>query len=434
MNSLNTSIVKYDGTQNSLREALELCDGLRGLRPNHRVLIKPNICFGDRYKRMPPFGMLSTTRLVEDMINILKEQGVWDISIGEGSVVDKTLGSSTDAGFEGLGYDKLQKKYGVRLIDFNRSRAVKVDLEDISLSLAAEALETDFFIDMAVLKTHAQTKVSLGFKNLKGCLKQKSKRMCHHSELGLDYCISRIADKIKPSLTVIDGIYALEKGPMFTGNAYRWNLIVVSQDFFAADVVGATLMGFNPSKVKHLSDYAKKFQRPLDCKGFEIRGEPVEGLIKPIKWDWAWKPDNTGPRVFERMGIEGISIPKYDDTLCTGCTPLVNMSNILVISAFKGQRLPKIEILSGKKMRARDGYDKTILIGDCIIKANKENPDINQAVELKGCPPSIEQLIDALRANGVDCDPKAYDQYTESLLHRYDGKPECDWELFDARP
>jgi len=435
------SIIKYDGTENSLRRALELCDGLKGLEAYHKVLIKPNIVYGDRHRRMPPFGVVSTTRLVEDMVKILKAHGVHDISIGEGTAIDKTVfgerpnrsGSDTDAGFEGLGYNQLRKRYNVRLIDFNRSEAVQVDLGQIAPSFAREALEADFFIDMAVMKAHAQTKVSLGLKNLKGCLKIKSRRMFHHPDLGLEYCISLIPEKIRPALTIIDGIYALERGPWWIGNAHRRNLIVASQDLFAADVVGASLMGFDPGEIRHLVHYARRFHRPLDYTSFEIEGEPIDELIEPIEWDMPWKKDNTGPRAFERMGIEGIAIRKYDDTLCTGCTPIINMSNVMVMSAFKGQRFPDIEVISGKKMQAREGYSKTILIGKCIIEANEGNPNINEAVEVKGCPPSIERLVDALKASGVACDEGAYDRYTEKQFHKYDGKPEFDWELFSAR-
>ena len=37
------AIVKYDGTRNALKRAIELCGGFEGLKPSHKILLKPNI-------------------------------------------------------------------------------------------------------------------------------------------------------------------------------------------------------------------------------------------------------------------------------------------------------------------------------------------------------------------------------------------------------
>ena len=37
------SIVKYEGL-NSVAEVISMCDGFSALKPEHRVLLKPNIC------------------------------------------------------------------------------------------------------------------------------------------------------------------------------------------------------------------------------------------------------------------------------------------------------------------------------------------------------------------------------------------------------
>jgi len=78
-------------------------------------------------------------------------------------------------------------------------------------------------INVPVLKTHGQCKVSLGMKNLKGCLSMSSKRAFHGKDL--HRMIALLNTKIKPKLTIIDGLYAMEHGPSALGLAHRMNLL-----------------------------------------------------------------------------------------------------------------------------------------------------------------------------------------------------------------
>lgn len=422
----------YTASPDSLRRCIALCDGFKDLKPSDRVLIKPNLVAWDDRFPIPPFGVYTTTRLVEDLVICLRDFGCRHIVIGEGSVqFKKTVG--TDAAFEGLGYRRLEKRYGITLVDFNQSKAVELPYhEGQSLQIAREAVETDFFINVPVLKTHGQTKVSLGLKNLKGCLKLMSKRHCHHPESGLEFSFSHIADFVRPRLTLVDGLYALEKGALHFGSAYRKNLIIASTDILGADLAAARTIGYGPEDIAHFRHYAARHGKSLNLEDYELTGELVTNHVKPLKWDWAWTKDNTGPGIFDKLGITGAALPKYDETLCSGCSPIANMSNILVLSAFKGQPLPKVEILNGKKMQARPGYDKTVLLGNCIIKANKDNPNIREAVPVKGCPPSEDDMTAALMSVGLGVNVLAYHGYMKQQSEKYDGKEGYDRGLYQA--
>jgi uncharacterized protein (DUF362 family) len=436
MEKAQVSVVRYEKPLESLRKAVELAGGFSGLKPSDKVVIKPNALFWDEEIHIPPFGVFTTTRMVEDLVALVKEFGCTDIAIGEGSVELYADSPTSLVVMENLGYGRLRDKYGVKLIDFNESQFVKVPLMDgLTVQIAEEVLSADFLIDVPAMKTHSQTKVSLGFKNLKGCLKTSSKRMCHHRDIDLDLAISLIGEKIDPDLVVIDGIYVLEKGPIHTGNAYKKDLIIVSKDILGADVVATELMGISPADIGHLAYFAQRNNGSLDWHDYDIRGETVDAVRTPIKWDWGWNKDNTGPTVFERMNITGVAIPKYDSTLCTGCSPVVNMANIFIISAQmkmgdKPRPFSNFELLSGKRIQARPGYDKTILVGNCIIKQNKDNPNIKERIEVKGCPPPVEALKKALTACGVDFIDGAYDHYMKQLSAKYDGKEGYDGSFY----
>ena len=426
------SLVKYTASPDSLKDSIALCDGFKDLKPTDSVLIKPNLVAWDDQFPIAPFGVYTTTRLVEDLIICLKDFGCRKIVVGEGSVqFKKTVG--THAAYEGLGFRHLEKRYGVALVDFNQSKALEFTYHNGQvLHIAKDAVETDFFINFPVLKTHGQTKVSLGLKNLKGCLKLTSKRHCHHPDAGLEFSFSHIADFVHPKLTLVDGIYALEKGALHFGNAYRKDIIIASTDVLGADLAAAQTIGYGPDDIAHFRHYAERHGKSLELKDYEMAGEPIMSYVKPLKWDWIWTKDNTGPGIFEKLGVTGLALPKYDETLCSGCSPIANMSNILALSAFKGQPLPKVEILNGKKMQARAGYDKTVLLGNCIIKANEDNPDITHAIAVKGCPPSEADVTEALKSAGLDVNILAYHGYMKQQSEKYDGKEGYDRGLYGA--
>jgi len=426
------SLTKYEKSPDSLGNAISLCEGFSNLKPSGRVMIKPNLVTWDDKNKIAPFGVFTTTRIIEDLVILLRDFGCTDISIGEGSV-EIAKGVGTMAAFEGLGYGILAKRYGVKLVDFNESKSEKFAFhEENELLIATEAIESDFFINVPVMKTHGQTKVSLGMKNLKGCLKTASKKLCHHPGLGLEYSFSFIADFLKPSLTIVDGIFALERGAFHFGNAYRKNILVASKDILGADLAAAKTIGYDGASIGHFAFYAKRNGGSLDLAGYEIKGENLLDHVHPLKWDWDWTGDNTGPGIFKKYGVTGAALPKYDETLCSGCSPFANMCNILVLSAFKGQPLPKVEILNGKKMKARPGFDATIMLGNCIIKTNKNNPDVREAIEVKGCPPNYEEVVSSLKKAGLDVREPAYAGYLKQQGEKYQGKPEYDPAFFTS--
>ena len=128
MNKSLVSIVKYEKPLDSVRKAVELCKGLDHLPAKAKVFIKPNIVFWIRTAAFPKWGTITTSRVVEDMVVLLKEHGVDEITIGEGMVLPKPKDRETPAhAFESLGYGVLRKKYGVKCVDIHQRPFEKVD-------------------------------------------------------------------------------------------------------------------------------------------------------------------------------------------------------------------------------------------------------------------------------------------------------------------
>ncbi|MCB8817861.1 DUF362 domain-containing protein [Desulfosporosinus shakirovi] len=426
------SIVKVTDIYESLKESLRLSDGLAGLNINDRILIKPNIVSWDFDLPYPPFGVVTTSTVIEALVRILAENGFKDLTIGEGALPG--LSSKWDAVCETLGYTKLQVRYGVKLVDFNKGEFLAVDYGDgFKLDIAKQSLEADKIINLPVLKTHNQAKVSLGIKNLKGCLNKKSKQACHGvdaEELSLTF--PRIIEKLPVALTIIDGLYTIEKGPGHTGKAFRKDLLITSRDPFACDLVGAEILGYPAKEVAHLSNYAKRHGYSLELADYEIKGESVADHREFVTYDWEWTEDDTGPVGFKKRGITGLAIRKYDSSLCTGCSVEFNPMLILFGSAFKGKPFPKVELVSGKQQKASAGFDNSVFFGKCACHSNKDNPNVTKAIPIWGCPPDLEKLVEVLAKEGIECDFKEYVRFRHYLFDRYkkeEGFDLADWTV-----
>jgi uncharacterized protein (DUF362 family) len=417
-------MVPYEGIE-TVGKAIDLCEGFADLPRAAKVLVKPNLVGWDNQGPYAPWGVLTTSLVMEGLCAALRDAGVAEIRIGEGSIKCKAIGSGTKEIYDYLGYQKLADKFGVRLVDFNEGDFDEVEIDPgHTLKVSREIQECDFMMSVPVLKTHGGTIVSLGMKNLKGLLHTTSKHYCHHPDNLLDHFIACLADRFTPSLTLIDGIYANEQGPLHMGFAHKFNLLIASTDVYAADLLGAHIMGYGIGDVGHLKEWAEKHSRSGSVKDLDIRGglDP-DALRKPLQWDWEWLPDNSGPEAFGKMGISGISLPKYEHTLCTGCSYMFNPLMMLLMST-KQKEFDQYEILSGSIQKPSGKANKTFLFGQCQINTNKENPDCKEIIPIKGCPPSADEIEKTLKEHGIPVNRKGYIQYRMYVMSRYWKKPD----------
>ncbi len=439
MNKSIVSIVKYEEPLESLRKAIQLSNGFEQLPSKAKVFIKPNIVYWNRHCDIPKWGVITTSRVIEDVIILLKERGIDDITIGEGIVSEdpKDTETAMDA-FEKLGYNSLRDKYGIKVINTFERPFEKIELtEGLTAKMNADMLHSDFLIDIPVLKTHAQCVVSLGIKNLKGLINIASRKKFHSADpiKNLHYNVAQLANKAPPCLAIIDGIYTLERGPAIDGKAHRGNILVASTDIFSADVVGANLLDIDPSVVPHLVQAAKDRNRPLDLSDIEIVGEKIVDLASPHEWDYIYSNNNTLPLPYQKAGISGIKYHKYDETMCTYCSGLNGILLTAIKQAWKGEPYDDVEVLTGKVMKPTPGMNKTILVGQCIYNANKDDPNIKEMIAIKGCPPSVEEVQSALKQADIKVPSyifKNIDKAPLLFMGRYKDNPEFEESFYQV--
>jgi len=375
------SIVRYEDPS-SVARAIELCDGFKNLKATHRILIKPNICTaGGGF--IPPFGTVITTKVMEGLVRALKDFGANDISIGEGTVLDE-LGTNTMKGYKWIQLDRLSKRYGIQLIDFNAGPHRTIKNEDVPIHIAEAALDTDFFINVPVLKTHSDTRVSLASKNLKGCMSMVSKKYFHGPDETLHYRISRLMESVPQHLVIIDGIYVMDRGPDATvGTAHPRGIIAASTDFLSADAVGTRLLGGEPTEARHLTHYAErhgKMDLLQEDDAIEIRGESIKDHAGFIPWQ------HTPGMDMQASGHTGMDVRVITRTMCSGCYANLTGPALLLAALGRNYDFNDMRLVAGKNLTDDRNSPRTFLFGNCAIKENKH---LDKATKLEGCPPKF---------------------------------------------
>lgn len=371
------SFVKGKDVKKITREAISLIGGLeQALRPGDTVLIKPN--FGVDLPSTT--GGTTNPEVVATLIGLARDAGAKRVIVGESSVVGYNAGEI----FEFLGVRSLFEEAGAELVNMDADKSIRVKVPNgknfETMRIHSTAWESNFIISVPVMKTHFQTVVSLGMKNMKGVLPDSMKKLSHRigvkqhkEEFELEQSILDLNSVIKPHLVVIDGIVAQEGynpgSPGVTGSPLPFDTVVAGFDPVATDATAAYLMGFDPMKVPLIR---KAYERGLG----EARIEMIQMVGTPV---------NQVRKKFQPASLEGINLTHENIKLtagngCSGCRE----TTILALAGMKAKELAGIgetELLIGQNAEATSPEWKKILIGNCA----KDLPYESKRIE--GCPP-----------------------------------------------
>ena len=117
------------------------------------------------------------------------------------------------------------------------------------MEICQRALDTDYLINLPVLKGHCQTTITCALKNCKGCLPDSEKRRFH--ALGLHKPIAALAAVLKPALTIVDSICGdlnFEEG----GTPVQTNRMLLGEEIVQLDAFGCKLMELMSTKLSIL--------------------------------------------------------------------------------------------------------------------------------------------------------------------------------------
>ncbi|MBN2372460.1 DUF362 domain-containing protein [bacterium] len=202
------------------------------------ILIKPNL----NSNMNSLTGNTTDLRLLAVVIEYLKDRNYANITVGEG----------TNSGFFRAGVnvirrlrvDELARYYNVKVVDFNHSDTIPIELEDgVKANIARDCLESGFFINIPKLKTHFETEMTVCLKSLIGCLAGRENKKKAHSSLIKN--ILKLNDAIKPDLQIVDGLIAMEGTGPSLGEPKKIDTVLIGTNPYLLDMIASKIAGYD---------------------------------------------------------------------------------------------------------------------------------------------------------------------------------------------
>jgi len=224
-----------------------ILDSLGGrdiIPPGSRVLIKPNLL-----APAPPEKAMLTHPLVV--------RGVVEYALDCGAAVqisDSPAIGSLEKVLKTSGIFDALRGLPVAYRPFSASRAIEVGEPFQRIEIAEDALNADLVINLPKLKTHSQMLLTLGVKNLFGCIVGYRKPEWH-LRAGVDremfaQLLVRIYRAVRPAITLLDGILAMEgEGPGISGTPRPLKVILAGADAVAIDMTVCRMLGIPPEQL-----------------------------------------------------------------------------------------------------------------------------------------------------------------------------------------
>lgn len=368
--------------QTMVSNCLQDLGGIRQLvLPGSRILLKPNMVVA----KPNSTGATTNPLILDALIEHLVCTSPYEIIIGESSEV----GQDTLQAYKVTGVYEVAQKWKVTLLDFKKDHQISVDVPNgkvLKKVLIAETVrQVDYLINLPILKVHCQTTVTIGMKNLKGCIPDQEKSRFHR--LNLHQCIADLNTVIIPDLTMVDATLCSLEWEL-GGLPVRLNTILAGTNVLATDIVAASMLGYRIDEVEHLRLAAQTHLGPASLEEIKI--------INPVKLREIQPDQATGISEKPHYHLPGLEV--IEKGTCSSCKGalLVAMRRLS-----RERRSPSCIILMGQ--RAREKEDKISLnlkptkpligIGQCCswVVSNY------QGEQIKGCPVRAEAIYRYLK-------------------------------------
>lgn len=278
MNQSNkVAVVKGPRTHETVYRAIDLIDGMKDLlKDAPQVLIKVNFISTKTYET----GATTDPLVVEALIRRAKEFTDKIFVVESDASV-----TSADNACKATGMLKVCEDNKIKFINLRKEKE-RVDLEipdsEVLHKITVPKIVVDSaIIDAAKLKTHSETGVTLGMKNLFGLLPDKMKFKYHLRNISK--VVVDINSVLKPKLTVIDAFYALEGPGPVSGNPVKMDLIMAGKDVVAVDATACRIIGIDPFEIHHIRRAYEKGLGEINQDKIEIVGNTIEEVARKFK-------------------------------------------------------------------------------------------------------------------------------------------------------
>ena len=268
------AVVKGERGHEPVFKALDLIDYKKALAGWEKVVIKVNfIC-----EKTWDTGATTDPIVVEAIIRKMADLPV-KVFVAESNA---TI-TNADKAYVKTGMKEMCDRNGVEFLNLSHVKErVKLAVlnGEVLKSVTVPRVATESaVISVAKLKTHSNTGVTLGMKNMFGLLPDRFKAKYHAK--GINKVIVDINSVLKPVLTIIDGFVGMEGSGPIDGTPVQMNLIIAGADVVATDATACRAMGFDPHQVKHILKAHNKGLGNMD--NVEILGKKLENVVYKFK-------------------------------------------------------------------------------------------------------------------------------------------------------
>jgi len=235
-----------------------------------RVFLKPNMV---EYES--DLAINTHPHVIAGAATAFLRAGAREVVVGEGP------GHRRDVEYllQGTGLDDVLQDLRLRFVDLNHDDVREVPLKSRftglnSIWLPVELLQSDFVVSMPKLKTHHWAGMTASMKNLFGTVPGSvygwPKNLLHWR--GIENSVVDLVATIRPSLTIVDAIVAMEGDGPIMGNPRHMGFMAMGSDLTAVDATCARVIGLDPAKVPYLA-IASRFMGNVSEERIEQRGE-----------------------------------------------------------------------------------------------------------------------------------------------------------------
>lgn len=264
------------------RAFTSLLDGLGPLESmigrSDRIVVKPNLLRA----AFPEQAVTTHPEILRHLIFRVKQ------------LTDKVVIAESPAGINTAGQLRsILKRTGIQAICEELSVPFVLPDDDIiELSVDGAALykkvkigrvfvEADKVIGVAKLKTHALTKYTGAVKLMFGMIPGLEKARYHlrvqspedFAQLLLDVYLAAV-----PSLSIIDGVWAMEGHGPSAGQPCRLSCLISSQNAVAADIVASTIIGYKPEEISTNRIAMERGLSPIFSE-LKLMGDSISDLV-----------------------------------------------------------------------------------------------------------------------------------------------------------
>lgn len=230
--------------QASIEKVLAPLGGIEAfVKPGDRVLLKPNLLTGSR----PGKECITRPEILRGVAQLVRDAG------GKPFFGDSPAFGSARGVAKNNGYLPILEALDLPIVEFHGQRYPTASENFNHLRLSKEAMDADVVINLPKVKSHMQLTLTLGVKNLFGCVPGKMKAWWH-MEAGQDASrfgemLVETARTIDSDLTLIDGIIGHEGNGPSGGDPRLLGVLGAAANVFALDRALVEILQVDPTLV-----------------------------------------------------------------------------------------------------------------------------------------------------------------------------------------